>query len=44
MMNLLLAWPESERTTRKSSNVDWFVAHVLIPDLTDPVGPVGCES
>ena len=28
-MSLLLAWPESERTTRRSSNVDWFVAHPL---------------
>lgn len=44
MMNLPLVWPESEKTTRGSSNADWFVAHVLTQDLTDPGGPVGCES
>lgn len=35
MMSLLLAWPESERTTRRSSNADWFVVHVLVLDPTD---------
>ena len=43
-MSLLLVWLESERTTRGSSNVDWYVAYVLILVPTDVVRPVGCKS
>lgn len=44
MMSLLLAWPESERTTRESSNADWFVARLLYESQTDAAGPVGRAS